>query len=69
MELDLTEARFVAHYVVPRLLAKLPMDMKMRLLKTGEEEDSMLARLVEQGSADIRWSIALVEQARQERRL
>ncbi|MFY9457706.1 MAG: hypothetical protein WAP23_02130 [Candidatus Spechtbacterales bacterium] len=56
--MELKRARQCARYVLGRSLSDLPLDMKMRLLRPGENEDSLLFRLVEKAAADIQWWMA-----------
>lgn len=56
--MELEGARKLAQYVVGRSLSDLPLDMKMRLIRPGENEDGLLSRLVEKAASDIQWWMA-----------
>jgi hypothetical protein len=60
------EARKIAQYVVPRLLFDLPQDIKIQLVRPGENEDSLLFRLIEKATSDIRWKAVNLENQRRE---
>lgn len=60
--MTLEDARKIANYVVPRLLFELPQDMKIRLVRPKESEDSLLSRLVEQAASDIQRKATELEQ-------
>ncbi|MBI1888497.1 MAG: hypothetical protein HYS15_00975 [Candidatus Spechtbacteria bacterium] len=59
--MELEDAREIAKYVVPRMLFKLPQDIKVQLVSPGENEDSLLFRLVEKAAADIQWKAVELE--------
>jgi hypothetical protein len=64
--MELKEARKIAQYVVPRLLFDLPQDIKIQLVRPGENEDSLLFRLIEKATSDIRWKAVNLENQRRE---
>jgi hypothetical protein len=64
--MELEEARKIAQYVVPRLLFDLPQDIKIQLVRPGENEDSLLFRLIEKSASDIRWKAVNLENQRRE---
>jgi len=64
--MELEEARKIAQYVVPRLLFDLPQDIKIQLVRPGENEDSLLFRLIEKAASDIRWKAVNLENQRRE---
>jgi hypothetical protein len=64
--MELKEARKIAQYVVPRLLFDLPQDIKIQLVRPGENEDSLLFRLIEKAASDIRWKAVNLENQRRE---
>lgn len=65
--MEFEEAREIAKYVVPRLLFDLPTDVKIQLIKPGENGDSLLFRIVEKAASDILWKIAQLESQRGEK--
>ena len=64
--MELEEARKIAQYVVPRLLFDLPQDIKIQLVRPGENEDSLLFRLIEKAASDIRWKAVNLKNQRRE---
>ncbi len=56
--MELKEARKLAQFVFGRSLSDLPLDMKMRLIRPGENEDGLLSRLIEKAASDIQWWMA-----------
>ena len=64
--MELEEARKIAQYVVPRLLFDLPQDIKIQLVRPGENEDSLLFRLTEKAASDIRWKVVNLGNQRRE---
>jgi len=62
--MELEEARKIAQYVVPRLLFDLPQDIKIQLVRPGENEDSLLFRLIGKAASDIRWKAVNLENQR-----
>lgn len=60
--MTLEDARQIAKYVVPRLLFELPQDMKVRLVRPQENEDSVLSRLVESAASVIQRRATQLEQ-------
>ena len=67
--MELEDARKIAKYVVPRLLADLPVEIKGKIIKPGENEDSLLFRLVEKAASDIHWASADVENKKREKHI
>ena len=65
--MKLEEAKKIAQYVVPRMLFELPQDIKVRLIRPGENEDGLLSRLVEKAAADIQWKAGGLKNQRRER--
>lgn len=64
--MELEEARKIAQYVVPRLLYALPQEIKIRLVRPGENEDGMLFRLIEKAASDILWKATALENQKRE---
>ena len=67
--MELKEAKEIAKYIVPRLLAELPQEIKMSLLKPGEKEEALLFRLTEKTASDIQWKATLEENKEQEKHM
>ncbi len=64
--MEFEEAREIAKYVVPRLLVHLPIEIKLQLMKPGENQDSLLSRLVEKATSDIHWAAVGIENKKRE---
>jgi len=64
--MEFEEAREIAKYVVPRLLVELPVEIKLQLIKPGENEDGLLFRLIEKAASDIRWAAVGIENKKRE---
>ena len=67
--MELKEARKIANYVVPKLLIGLPKEIKVELLKPGENEDSLLSRLTEEAASNIQWIATLEENNERDKHL
>ncbi|MFY9457405.1 MAG: hypothetical protein WAP23_00510 [Candidatus Spechtbacterales bacterium] len=67
--MELEVARKIAQYAVPRMLFELPQDMKIRLVRPEENQDSLLFRLVEKVAADIMYKASELEKQERERNL
>ena len=67
--MELKEAKEIANYIVPRLLAELPQEIKMGLLKPGENEEALLFRLTKKTASDIQWIATLEENNERDKHL
>ena len=65
--MELKEARKIANYVVPRLLAELSDEVKMQLIRPGENEAGLLFRLTKKTASDIQWKATLEENKKHEK--
>lgn len=68
-EMELKRAKKIANYVVPRLLAELSDEVKLQLIKPGENEEALLFRLTEKAASDIQWKATLEENNEQEKHM